>query len=101
MRLAHMSKLTILALAATSPSVLFADYSYQQTTQITGGSILSMMRMAGAFSSQARKAGDPIVSTVYLKGNRLARVAPDSIEIIDLDKRPSPTSTPPGGRIPS
>ena len=63
-----------------------ADFSYQQTTQITGGSMLQMMKMAGAFSAQARKAGEPIVSTVYLSGNREARVSQDAIEIIDLDK---------------
>jgi hypothetical protein len=63
-----------------------SDFSYQQTTQITGGSMLQMMKMAGAFSAQARKAGDPLVSTVYLSGNREARVSQDAIEIIDLDK---------------
>jgi hypothetical protein len=76
--------LGVLALAG-SP-FLFADYTYQQTTQITGGSILHMMKMVGAFSSQARKAGDPVVSTIYLKDNRMATVNQDSIEIIDLDK---------------
>jgi hypothetical protein len=62
------------------------DFSYQQTTQVTGGSMLQMMKMAGAFSSQARKAGEPITTTVYLQGNRKATVSQDSIEIIDLDK---------------
>src|ERR1035437_2016771 len=78
-------KLIVLALALAVPSSLFADYSYQQTTQITGGSILCMLKLAGAFSSQARKAGDPIVSNVNLKDNRMANVSHDSIEIIDLD----------------
>ena len=82
--LSRISLIFVLALAA-SPWAL-ADYTYQQTTQITGGSMLHMMKMVGAFSSQARKAGDPVVSTVYLKGNRMATVNPDSIEIIDLDK---------------
>ncbi len=72
-----------LATAAVSHA---ADFTYQQTTQITGGSMLQMMKMAGTFSSQARKAGEPIVSTVYLQGNREARVSQDAIEIIDLDK---------------
>jgi hypothetical protein len=71
---------------ATAMAAHGADFSYQQTTQITGGSMLQMMKMAGAFSSQARKAGEPIVSTVYLQGNREAKVSQDSIEIIDLDK---------------
>jgi hypothetical protein len=48
--------------------------------------MLSMLKMASAFSSQARKAGDPIASTIYLKDNRLANVSPDNIQIIDLDK---------------
>jgi hypothetical protein len=81
-----VKKLTVTVLVMAAPSLLFADYTYQQTTQITGGSIMSMMKMAGAFSSQARKAGQPIVSTIYLKGNQLANVSQDSIEIIDLDK---------------
>jgi hypothetical protein len=86
MRASQSVKFAILAVTLVIPSCLFADYTYQQTTQITGGSVLSMMKMAGAFSSQARKSGDPVVSTIYLKDNRLANVAQDSIEIIDLDK---------------
>lgn len=77
--------LIVALVLATSP-VSFADYTYQETTQITGGSILHMMKMMGHFSSEARKAGEPVTSTVYLKGNRMATVNADTIEIIDLDK---------------
>jgi hypothetical protein len=84
MRVSRLCAVLILFVAI--PSLVFADYTYQETTQITGGSIMSMMKMAGMFSSQARKMGDPIVSTVYIKDNRMAKVSPDSIEIIDLDK---------------
>ncbi len=73
----------ILCLAAEVP--LLADASYKETTQITGGSIVGMMKMAGAFSSQARKADQPITSEVYVSGNRMARIRPDATEIIDLD----------------
>ena len=73
----------VLWLAATSP--LLADASYKETTQITGGSIVGMMKMAGTFSSQARKANQPITSEVYVSGNRMARINPDRTEIIDLD----------------
>jgi hypothetical protein len=86
MRAARTPQLLVLAFTLASPSWLFADYTYQETTQITGGSLLSMMKMVGSFSSQARKAGDPVVSTIYLKDNRMAKVSPDHIEIIDLDK---------------
>jgi len=77
--------ITLALTLATSP-VLLADYTYQETTQLTGGTMLNMMKMVGHFSSQARKAGEPIVSTVYLKGNRMATVNADTIEIVDLDK---------------
>ncbi len=73
----------VLCVAAETP--LLADASYKETTQITGGSIVGMMKMAGTFSSQARKANQPITSEVYVSGNRMARVGPDAIEIIDLD----------------
>jgi len=84
----HIQRFTGLAIASSlllSPSFAFADYTYQETTQITGGTMVKMMKMAGAFSSQARKAGEPVVSTVYIKGNRMAKVAQDGTEIIDLD----------------
>jgi hypothetical protein len=78
---------TLFVLALALPVTLHAsDYTYQQTTQITGGSLLHMMKTVGVFSSQARHMGDPIVSTIYLKDNRLANVSAESIEIIDLDK---------------
>src|SRR5579871_6797707 len=76
-----------LLLTLALPTALYAgDYTYQQTTQITGGSLLKMMKSVGFISSQARHMGDPIVSTIYLKDNRLASVSPETIEIIDLDK---------------
>lgn len=77
----------LLSLVLAVPTALYAsDYTYQQTTQLTGGSLLKMMKTVGVFSSQARHIGDPIVSTIYLKDNRLANVSPDNIQIIDLDK---------------
>ena len=82
-----LSKRAALLLALPVPAALQAtDYTYQQTTQLTGGSLLHMMKSVGFISSQARHMGDPIVSTIYLKDNRLANVSPESIEIIDLDK---------------
>ncbi len=82
-RIAVPACTVVLSLAATTP--LLADASYKETTQITGGSIVGMMKMAGTFSSQARKANQPITSEVYVSGNRMARINPDRTEIIDLD----------------
>jgi len=82
-----LSKRVALVLALTLTATLHAaDYTYQQTTQMTGGSMMKMMKSVGFISSQARHMGDPVVSTIYLKDNRLANVSPESIEIIDLDK---------------
>jgi hypothetical protein len=78
---------TLLAVFLAAPPFLLADFSYQETTQITGGSLLSVMKIAGALSSQARQATSPIVANVYLKGNRMAHASPQSIEIVDLDKQ--------------
>jgi hypothetical protein len=63
----------------------FADVSYQETTQYTGGSMMGMLKMAGAFSSQARQASSPITSTVLIHGGRMVRSNPHTTEIIDLD----------------
>lgn len=76
----------VLGLSLLLPMAAFADFQYQETTQITGGSLLSLMKMAGTFSRQAKQAGDPVVSAVYVQGNRMARVNAQTIEIIDLDK---------------
>jgi hypothetical protein len=77
--------LCTVVLWVSSERPLLADASYKETTQITGGSIVGLMKMAGTFSSQARKADQPITSEVYVSGNRMARVRPDGTEIIDLD----------------
>ncbi len=63
-----------------------ADFTYQESTQITGGTIVGMMKMVGTFSKAARQIGDPILTTVMVKGNRMTRISKDSSEIIDLDK---------------
>lgn len=65
--------------------LLKADFSYDQTSKITGGMMVGMMKMAGVFSKAAKKANEPIVSTVAVKGNRMLHGGSDSAQIIDLD----------------
>lgn len=76
----------VLGVLGALSTISYADFTYQETTQITGGSMLGMMKMAGTFSKAARQMGDPIVSTVIVKGNRMTRIGKDRTEIIDLDK---------------
>jgi hypothetical protein len=78
-------KSAVLGVLVAASASLHADFTYTETTQVTGGSMLGLMKMAGAFSRQARQAGEPIVSTVAIKGNRMAHINPTSTQIIDLD----------------
>lgn len=75
-----------LLLLCALPTALHADFSYTETTQITGGAVIGMIKAVGVFSKQARQAAEPIVSTVMVKGNRMVRSNPQRTEIIDLDK---------------
>jgi hypothetical protein len=68
------------------PTALHADFSYTETTQITGGALVGMMKAMGTFSKQARQATEPITSSVAIKGNRMVRSNPQRTEIVDLDK---------------
>lgn len=74
-----MSRRMFCALALTGLP-LAADFSYTETSKMTGG---AAARMAGMFSREAR---EPQVSTHHYKGNRSARVNAKNATIIDLDK---------------
>jgi hypothetical protein len=62
-------------------SALLADFTYQETSTITGGMMMSMMRVVGVFSKQAR---EPIQSTISVKGDRMAHRSANHASVIDL-----------------
>jgi len=64
-----------------SSVTLLADFSYDQTSKITGGMMAGMMKMAGTFSKAAR---EPMASSVYVKGDRMAHVNARRTQVIDL-----------------
>jgi hypothetical protein len=68
---------------ALAVAPLAADFSYEQTTKITGGAMAGAMRMVGAFSKQAR---EPMKHTVMVKGDRMVTLSADSASITDLGK---------------
>jgi hypothetical protein len=74
---------TAFALCACCTTALLADFSYEQSSKITGGAMAGMMKVAGAFSKQAR---EPMRSTVMVKGDRMATVSGERINVIDLNK---------------
>lgn len=69
-------------IAVLASSTLLADFSYQETSTITGGMVARMMKFAGVFSKKAR---EPIQSTIAVKGNKMLHRTADSASIIDLD----------------
>ena len=75
------SLLTILGIGGFTAFPLLADFSYQQTSTITGGLMASMMKVAGVFSKQAR---EPIRATIAVKGDRMAHRSATSASVIDL-----------------
>ena len=82
----HIRISLLLGLCVALPSSSFADFRYDETTKITGGSLVSMAKFAGAFSKQAHQITDPVNSTILVKGNRMAHINQESTEIIDLDQ---------------
>ena len=75
---------TIAGIMTVAASTMLADFSYQETTKITGGSLIAALKMAGVFSKQARQAGEPIQTTVALKGDRMVHRSPQHATVIDL-----------------
>jgi hypothetical protein len=69
--------------AAITAGMLLGDFSYEQTSKITGGAMAQMMKMAGAFSREAR---EPMQSTVAVKGDRMLHGNAQRVQIIDLGK---------------
>jgi hypothetical protein len=74
-------QISVVLLLTIGGSSLRADLSFDQTAKITGGAMMGVMRIAGAFSKQAR---EPIVTHVYLKGDRMAHFTRDTAQITDL-----------------
>ena len=74
---------TLGVLLALSAPFSLADFRYDQSSRMTGGSMMAMMKMAAKFSKGAM---DPVNSTVAVKGNRMVMNHGKSATIYDLDK---------------
>ncbi len=62
---------------------LLADFSMEQTSQVTGGMMAGAMKLVGVFSRQAR---EPMHATVAVKGDRMVHLSPTHAQIVDLSK---------------
>jgi hypothetical protein len=79
-------KVAALGIILLANRLMFADASYQETTQITGGSMVAPLKSMSFLSKSMRDMLAPIATTTMIHGNQKAVVGKDSIEITDLDK---------------
>ena len=77
------NQLPTLVVVSLCACTLRADFSYQETSRVTGGALAGAMKVAAVFSKEAR---GPIQTTVMVKGDRLAHLSATHGSIIDLSK---------------
>jgi hypothetical protein len=82
----NLRKVAALGIILLAQRIMFADASYQETTQITGGSMVAPLKSMSFLSKSMRDMFAPITTTTMIHGNQKAVVGKDSIEITDLDK---------------
>lgn len=82
----NIRKVTALIVILLCNRLMFADASYQETSQITGGSLVAPMKSMGFLSKSMRDMFAPITTTTMVHGNQKVVVSKDSTEITDLDR---------------
>jgi hypothetical protein len=79
-------KVAALGVMLLASRLLFADASYQETTQVTGGSMVDSLKSVSFLSKSMGNMFAPMTTTTMVHGNQKAVVNKDSIEITDLDR---------------
>jgi hypothetical protein len=74
----------IAGILAVAAAPLLADFTYQETSTITGGAMKSMLAVAGVFSKAVR---EPMVATISVKGDRMIHKSNTHASVIDLQKK--------------
>ncbi len=82
----NLGKAAALGIILLASRFTFADASYQETTQITGGSMVAPLKSMGFLSKSLRDMLAPTTTTTMVHGNQKAVVSKDFTEITDLDK---------------
>jgi hypothetical protein len=82
----NVRKIALLGAVLSVSHIMFADASYQETSQVTGGALVAPLKKMAFLSKSMRDAFAPITSTTVVHGNQKAVTNKDSIEITDLDK---------------
>ncbi|MGB8534972.1 MAG: hypothetical protein WCD57_01045 [Acidobacteriaceae bacterium] len=82
----NSGKVAALGIILLASPFTLADASYQETTQITGGSMVAPLKSMGFLSKSLRDMLAPTTTTTMVHGNQKAVVSKDFTEITDLDK---------------
>ena len=79
-------KVAALGLMSLVSGLAYADASYEQTSQITGGTLTDTIRSFSFLGKATKEMLAPTNSLTMVHGNQKAVISKNSTEIIDLDK---------------
>jgi hypothetical protein len=82
----NIRKVAALGVILLGNRFMYADASYQETTQITGGSMVDGLKSVSFLSKSMSNAFAPMTTTTMVHGNQKAVVGKDYTEITDLDR---------------
>jgi hypothetical protein len=82
----NIRKVAALGVILLGNRFMYADASYQETTQVTGGSMVDSLKSVSFLSKSMSNMFAPMTTTTMVHGNQKAVVSKDSTEITDLDR---------------
>ena len=82
----NIRKVAALGVILLGNRLVFADASYQETTQVTGGSMVDSLKSVSFLSKSLGNMFAPMTTITMVHGNQKAVVSKDSTEITDLDR---------------
>ncbi len=82
----NIRKIAVAGVILLASQLSFADASYQETTQITGGSMVDSLKSLSFLGKSVSNMFAPVNTVTMVHGNQKAVVGKDSTEITDLEK---------------
>ena len=83
----NIRKIAALGVILLASQCMFADASYQETSQITGGTMVDQLKSISFLGKTMSNMFAPTNTLTMVHGNQKAVVSKDSTEITDLDKQ--------------
>jgi len=82
----NIRKVVALGVILLGNRFMYADASYQETTQVTGGSMVDSLKSVSFLSKSMSNMFAPMTTITMVHGNQKAVVSKDYTEITDLDR---------------